>query len=337
MRTPYVSLSNVVFDFAVDNGIDHQETENISLMKWGVDALNMMALTEQLRNKVVLLRVENSRAELPEDFKILLQASANVWDKRNKVKTRREDIIQWVHGTYESDCKLKIDLICDKCHKETPKCGCGENALQKPIVVDVDRAWEMAHPEIYYRHYRKVGRFGYGPQPGSEYSSRFELMRATSHDYFRANLILGDCPNVDCRECAHTFRLDLPYIEVDFQDGEVLLGYLGRILDSDGNLMIPDHPDVHEAILYHLEYKWYSREWKRNNDQFANQKAKDALQLREDCMGKAKSALDMPEYKEAQAWIDNDFLKRLPDLNHDANMGARTPDLYDRYKNHMKY
>lgn len=54
-------------------------------------------------------------------------------------------------------------------------------------------------------------------------------------------------------------------------------------------------------------------------------------------MGKAMSALNMPEYKEAQAWIDNDFLKRLPDLNHDANAGRRTPDLYDVYDKQMRY
>ena len=335
MRTPYINISNVVNDFVEDNGITHDEVENIPLMKWAVDALNMMALTEQLRNKVILLRVENSRTELPEDFKILLQASANVRD-RNWVKTRREELVQWVQGTYEKDCHLQIDLICDKCHKNTPSCSCGDPD-HKPIVVDVDRVWEMAHPEIYYRHYRKVGRFGYGPQPGSSYSPRFQLMNATNHDYFKANLILGDCPNVDCRECVHTFRLDLPYLEVDFQEGEVLLGYLGRVLDADGAPMIPDHPDVLEAIQHHLEYKWYGREWKRSNDQFARQKQAEAGQSREVCMGLAMSALNMPEFKEAQAWIDNDFLKRLPDLNHDTNMGAKTRDLYDRYDKKMRY
>lgn len=336
MKTNFVSIYNVVNDWVDDSGLDHAEVNENLLIKWGIDALNMMNLTEQTRHKISLLRVENSRVELPLDFKHLLQASAKVKDK-NFVKTRREQIVQWVHGTYEKDCHLEINLVCDKCHRPTDSCGCGERRELQPVIVDVDRTWEMAHPEIYYKSYTRIGRFGYGPQPGSMYTPEFELMRAATQDYHKVNLIIGDCPNIDCRDCVRTFRIEPPYLEVDFDSGEVLLTYLGRVLDENQNPMVPDNPDVLEAIQNHIDYKWFGRKWKKENDEFSRVKSQEALQLREINMGLAKSILDTPEYKEFDAWFKTIFYKRLPDLNQDANMNKHTRDSYEKYGDIMKY
>lgn len=336
MKTNFVSIFNVVNDWIEDSGLSHDEVKEGVLIKWATDALNMMNLMEQTRHKVSLLRVENSRVELPLDFKVLLQASANVKDN-NFVKTTREQIIQWVHGTYEKDCHLEINLICDKCHRPTESCGCGELKEHQPIVIDVDRTWEMAHPEIYYKSYQRIGRFGYGPQPGSMYSPKFELMRYATQDYHKVNLILGDCPNVNCRDCVRTFRIELPYLEVDFNSGEVLISYLGRVVDENLNPMIPDHPDVLEAIQNHLDYKYFGRIWKKNDNQLARAKSQEALQLREINMGIAKSVLDTPEYKEFTAWFNTQFYKRMPNPNHDANMNKHVRDDYEKYGDIMKY
>ncbi|MCB0744768.1 MAG: hypothetical protein KDC67_12745, partial [Ignavibacteriae bacterium] len=128
------------------------------------------------------------------------------------------DIIQWTQGAFEQDCELEINLICPVCKKTD--CAC-----DGPVVeVDVDRIWEQAHPEIYYRNYNKIGRVGYGEGPWSSYyCPKFKLMRYASNDFFNVKNIVTHCPNVDCKSCLNEFILDLPYIEVDFKRGEVLM------------------------------------------------------------------------------------------------------------------
>lgn len=334
MRTSLISISNVIGDWVSDNGLEHEEVDESVLVKWGIDALGMMNLVEQLRYRIVLLQVEHSRATLPLDFKTLLQAAANVKCDRF-VKTKREQIVEWVQGTYEKDCHLKINLVCDKCKKDERTCGCEKTAPR--IEVDVDRIWEMAHPEIYYKSYQRIGRFGYGPQPGSMFTPKFELMRATTQDFHKVDLILGDCPNIDCKDCERTFRIEPPYLEVDFDSGEVLLSYLGRALDDKGDPLIPDHPDVLEAIQNHIDYKWYNRVWKKSNDQFARIKKDEALQSREINMGIAKSVVETPEFTEVNAWIHNQFYKRFPDIGFSEKLNKRVTDQYDIYGKRMRY
>jgi len=339
VKTSFIPISNVVKDWVEDNDLGHIEINEPLIIKWGVDALNMMNLTEILRNKIALLPVANSKATLPTDFKTLTFAAANVKD-RQFVRTRREELSEWVQGTYEKDCKLKIKLICDECHKPEVQCDCmgGNNSKRHSFEVDVDRIWEMAHPEIYYSHYTRLGRFGYGPQSGqSDSQPRFELMRVATHDLHRSNIILGDCPNLYCEECAHTFRLDPPLVELDFQEGEVLLSYLGRKLDENGDPLIPDHPDVLEAIQNHINYKWYDRKWNKESDRNAKIKKDEALQLREVNMGLAKSIIETPEYSEIDTWMKLSLFKRMPDMNTHANLNKRTRDRYDILGDKLKY
>jgi len=336
MKTNFVSISNIVKDWAEDNGIEYDEINEPLIIKWGIDALNMMNLMEQLKHKVILLQVTNSRAELPNDFKTLLNAAASV-KKTNYKKTKREQVVQWIQGNY-GDCHLEINLKCDKCHKSEAKCDC-ESKFKGPVgyEVDVDRIWEAAHPEYYYKGYSRIGRFGYGDLGEEGGKPKFELMRVATQDFHKVDLIIGDCPNLTCKDCPNTFRIEPPYFEVDFQEGELLLSYLGRVLDENGDPMVPDHPDVLEAIQNHIEYKYYGRKWKKENDQNAKRKSDDALALREVNIGIAKSVLDAPEYTEFMAWFNTQFYKRLPTLNRSANVNKHTRDKYDILGDMLKY
>lgn len=331
MRTNRISFTNIAADWPQDVGLDHEEVDYAFIVRNGVEALNMMNLTEDLSNRLCILQVSNSKVRLPDDFKILLQAAANVRDK-DYCTTSREEIIEWTKKTYQQDCDLKIRLECPKCNKS--ECDC------RSFEVNVDRIWELSHPEYYYNHYRRIGSFGRGGKVSSVYNPRFELMRAVTQDFHQANILFG-CPNVDCRECAHEFRIDPPFLELDFQEGEVLLSYLGRVLDENGDPMIPDQPDVLDAIQYHLTYKWFNRIYNKSNDRnvatLAKSKAQDALQMREVSMGIAKSFIEMPEYTEFRSWLNGSFYKRYPDMNRDQKGNKHTRDEYEKYSDKMKY
>lgn len=330
MRTEHITFNDIAADWPEEAGLDHQEVPYTFIVKNGVEALNMLNLTEQLSNRLEIIQVVNSKIKLPKDFKILLQAAANVKHK-DYCTTTREEIVEWTKKTYEKDCDLKIRLDCPKCNKTT--CDC------RSFEVNVDRIWELSHPEYYYNHYRRIGRFGYG-NTDSQYHHRFQLMRAVTQDLHRTNILFG-CPNLDCRECAHEFRIDPPFLELDFQEGEVLLSYLGRVLDEQGDPMIPNQPDVLESIKYHLTYKWFNSKANKTTDKFLyninKNKADTAFQAREMSMGIAKSVCEMPEYSEFRSWVSGAFYKRMPDINSYQNAGKHTRDEYEKYSDKFKY
>lgn len=349
MKTNFVSINNPILEWIQDADLKHDEIEEPLFKRWATDCLGWMNSDEQLVHRIALLSVENSRAEMPDDFKMLSQAAANPFVRRpcdcsqhplpdccksnstNKYtprlpKSRREDIVQWVQGTLEKDCELEINLNCPKCHKIT--CDC-----DTPVVeVDVDRVWEMAHPEIYYRHHMRIGRFGYGSGPWSSYyTPKFKLMRYASGDYWNLQHFLGGCPNVNCNNCIHEFKLNLPYIEVDFQEGEVLVSYLGRRLDDNGDLMIPDHPSVHAAIFWHLEHKWFWRMYRRTSDQKYFNISQIAEGKRENEIGIARAALEIPEFAQFKNYLDNQWYKRIPNFHNHENMNELTLGEREKY------
>lgn len=356
MKTRYVSIKNAVLDWITDNDLGHEEIDEPLLIKWAVDCVRWCSTEEQLKHRIAILQVENSRAKLPDDFEMLCQAASNVIEpepcdcsqhpkpdccghksrpKHRRVpKTRREDIVQWVQGTLEKECELEINLVCPTCHKTS--CNC-----ETPIVeVNVDRIWEMANPQIYYSHFTRMGKVGNGPGLNSPYASyytpKFTLMNYSSNDFFNLKHILTDCPNVDCRNCHKEFLLDLPYIEVDFGEGEILLSYLGKPLDGDGEIMIPDHPDIFEAITNHLDYKWYRMQWKKTKDSAARAISQEAMALREQHISYAKSALEVPEFQQFKSWMESSsFLKRIPSWSTD-NFGKATKDKALDYERLLK-
>lgn len=361
MRTPHVSISNAVNDWIQDSGLDHGAVDEVLLKKWATDVLRWISSNQNLKHRVALLQVENYKAKLPDDFKLLAQAAANPdysapcdctatptpsccgnssqpGPASGPPRSRREDLVQWVQGSLEKECELEINLICPACHET--KCTCGSPVVE----VDVDRIWEQSHPEIYYRHFDKIGRFGNGPGPWSNgdtkysyYSPKFKLMKWAGNDFFQLTHFLTKCPNVDCKGCSNEFQLDLPYIEVDFEKGELLISYLGIYLDENGEMMIPDHPDVFEAIFWHLEHKYLWREYRKTKEPILRQDSQIAKQEREQAIGMANGALDIPEFAEFKNWLDNQHYKRTPNFHHHENLNKTTRDVYERYSDKYKY
>jgi hypothetical protein len=345
MKTSFVSILAPIYDWIEDNGIRNDEISESMLVKWATDPIKWVKTTDQHAHRITILQVENYKAELPNDFELIAQVAGKVdpripcenCEKQGRPsekfrnKTTREQMVQWLHSTLERECELELNLKCPRCHETT--CDCTTPAIE----VDVDRAWEMSHPEIYYGHYTRIGRFGYGPghDPYSYYTDEFRLMRYATNDYFRTNAFLTDCPNVDCRECHLSFILEPPYIEVDFARGELLLSYLGKKLDENGDLMVPDHPDVFSAIYWHLEYKWWWREYRRKNNQNDFRKFKEAERQREDAIGMARSALTNPEFHEFKVWLDNNWARRIPNYKHHDNINKLSAGQYEQYGKYL--
>jgi len=324
----YINEVSYDQDWIEDKGlVDNSELDETLLIKWGTDAVNMIPIPDNQMHKIEIIYVENYKAELPKDFMLLQSAAANVWDEaENCSKTRREQIVQWTQKA--NDCELEINLVCPECHQS--ECSC-----RPKVVVDVDRIWEMANPQIYYRNYMKLGKVGFGADHPDYIEEKFKLMSYQSNDYFRSGHFLTDCPNIQCEDCPNQFRLELPHMLVDFKRGEILLSYIGVRTDENGDVMVPDDPDMLEAIQSHLTYKWFAREAARNvsnpnkNWQAYRAMSQEAKMEREDSFGKFRTRVTIPDIHDFQSWVKHSWLRRIPNFN---NKGRLQGDQYDRYR-----
>ncbi len=364
MKVAYTSLKSAIANYIEDNALDEVNIDESLLNKWATDCVRwLIATPESLKHKIAILPVDNYKARLPEDFKMLQQAGSNPdmgkdtccgCSKRKGqctcpngfmpfARTRHERVSQWIQRSFDPECSLEINLVCDNCRQRDCTCN------QPVVEVDVDSIWLAANPQAFYKGYKYHGTFGRGgagmpPTAGTGYYGRprFRLMRAAASHMFNAENYLTDCPSIKCKDCFHEFELDLPFIEVDFYQGEVLLSYLAMKKDANGDLMVPDDPDAFEAINQHLDHKWYAREAaqalrSKKEKKFAVQYksySKDAKFEREEAIGLFKSKVDIPDFKSFKRWLDNVWLKRMPFDHHD-NLNARTEDEFNAHSRRL--
>jgi hypothetical protein len=332
MNTRFVSISNAVQDWLDDNDSSLEELDEPLILKWATDAIRMVDTPENKTHKLALIYVTNGKAELPSDFFTLQSVAGRAYKEGGCKRVRRERVVQWIQT--EADCELEINLVCDFCKDK--QCCC---TVSKPI--DVTRIWEQAHPEIYHKGYSKLGRFGYGYEGMTDPDEpKFQLLGYSSSNFFQAKHFLSDCPNVHCTDCKHTFRINqVPYIDVDFSTGELIVSYLGSATDENGDLMMPDHPDLHQAVQSHINFMWYKRQARKNmnnpkyNLAFAKQEAREEEARREDAFGKYRTAVTIPDIHEFREWTQNYWMQRHP--NHDRHLNS-SPGDYERYGRHLR-
>lgn len=348
MKTRFVSIKNAVLEFIQDSGFQHDEIDQATLIRWASDVVRAVTFDQQLFHRVTVLRVENGKAELPEDFEMLTQAASRVFHQgpcdcdlrpddecctprghsreRHYPPTRRPQVVQWVQAAFEDECEIEINLKCPRCHKTA--CDCESPAVE----VDVDRIWELSHPEYYYQHFNKVRWMGEGRGYTSFYSPKFKLMRYAQDNLFNADFLIGECVNLMCEECPHSFMIQGNFLEVDFEKGEVLLSYLGKALDDDGDIMIPDHEAVFRAITHGLTHKYFHRKYLQGDDR-ARARSFDSLQLSQSAVRDAYEALNVPEFLEFQSWMENNWYRRLQKTK--IRPGERSGDEYAAYRKWM--
>lgn len=345
MKTRYVSIKNAVLEFTEDSGLNYDDLDEKMILRWANDVVRNLTFDQQLLHRIVVLQVEHSKARLPDDFRILTQAAARVfyyppcdceknpsleccsptgdYVKPGYAPTRRHQVIQWTQQAFEEDCEIEIKLNCPNCKGDN--CSCGG-----AVEVDVDRIWELSHPEYYYQHFNRVRRVGEGGNATSFYSPKFNLMRYATNNLFRVEQILGECANLYCPSCPNSFNIQGDYLEVDFNDGEVLLSYLGTPMDDYGHVMIPDHPYVHEAVSQHLTFKYFSRKFNMESRPEDERKALSAEQRSIVAKRRAHALLNTPDFQEFNAWMEENWFKRLRKTK--IRPGEQGRDEYKAYK-----
>lgn len=325
----FVSLRSIVSDFVEDNDVRQTQIDENLIKKWGETCASWLTTADQMvAHRTIILDVDRGKTKYPADLQKIVQVAYRKSPPPTS-KTRNEQISQWIQHTYDPDQKLEINLITKGC--DEPNC---DDAY---VEVDVDRIWEMSHPEIYYRgFFRKVT---WGKGGGAKYNDDhiFRIMNYSTNDFFGVNMHIPDCLNIVAPDINETYVLNPPYIEVEFERGELLLSYLGKRTDEFGDLMVPDHPSAIQAVYFYMTYKWFWLEFSRTGDNAALRKLRMAEEQYKTHLSEARAAISMPDYNKLKPILLQNFAKRVPAYNNDDKYNREMPDEYDIRRNLFDY
>lgn len=328
MKTNFVPIKAVIQDWIEDSGSDMTMIDEGLIVKYATDATRDLITDEQLQHHICMVPISNFTGNLPDNFKFV-QSVAGRKTQGKCVPTSTQRVSQWVQHTYEQECDLEINVVCSKCHKT--KCDCNSPVIE----VDVDRIWELSNPQHFLSGYDRWGRFGYGDYSMLDRDTGFKLMKSANGDFSHLNrFFMQDSPSVIGAAYGHTFNISPPVIRTDFQNGEVLLSYLGTKLDENGDLLVPDHAEVFRTVFWYIEAKLAWRRFRQsgNTADFEVHQVADSKWNR--ALGFAKSALQYPDYKTFSDFIRYKFTRRLKDPeNYFNNYDNRQIEKYDKILN----
>lgn len=319
MKTNFISVKSSVYEFI--RFIGHEgELDKNDLLAWANDAVSRIVTDEQLNHKVTLIDVKNYRAQLPADFKYVIQAAYK--EKDNK-KCTRESVSQWTQKILGTECDLEINLKCPKC--TTTECSCGS-----PIVeVNADRLWKSSNPQYqaaYQKHFYSYGgntMRGGGKHYQSQYHPQFKLMKHTNSSFFNVPYHISECININL-DCEVEYNINMPNMIVNFKEGQVLLSYLGRNVDAEGYLMIPNEPVVIRAISYAMAERWSYRQFMRTGEQKDRIAFQINAELTEKWTARALSELQTPDYDEFSSFVKSFWHKVIPYWDHESNLNRNS-------------
>ena len=302
MKTGYVSIDTVVADFLEDFDTSETELDEELIKKWANDAVKDVSTDEQLIPKIGHYTVKNYKVELPNDMELLCEVACRLEKPKDCNLSRRETISQWTQWA-DNDCELEINLKCQKCTK-VGCTGCGDTE----VIVDVDRMWELSNAHFNYPlTFGNVKGFGKGDGNKKEDYCFRTIQCADSH-WAHIRKHINSCVNLCCGECEHTYMLNLPNIEVNFEKGELLIAYLARPTDGDGNLLVPDNQKVFRAIQDYVAYRYVKKNvYKIGKDP----KQIDIFLLRDaknewiESLSEARSAMQIPDANAFNKWFRN--------------------------------
>lgn len=321
MKHGWISIQTIIEDY-IDSSGHEGELDEVLILKFANDAIERISSDEQLAHKIALLDVKNYQAQLPPDFKYVIQAAYRAHPTEKCTREQISQITQKVLGT---DCELEININCHKCKEES--CSCST-----PIVeVDVNRIWETAHPELYAKHMKHYySHSNTVDRPCHMLSDQWVLMQYKSNHLHNIQFHIPHCLNTTLdNEVA--YEINKPNMTVNFEKGQVLLSYMGLITDSDGYRMIPDEPIAFRAINDYIEERLAFRAYRMSRQQNDRIFWQQMLEVKERSIARAREQLQIPDYDEFWAYVKQHWLKTRPDWEHEANLNRRRKQPHRRY------
>jgi len=320
MRTKFTSIKGILNEWKRFSRSDDRISET-DLLAYATDAIKLIYTDEQYCHKVEIVEVKNYKATLPAHFRTMCQVAYML---KPKDKCSRKQVVQWSQQVWGSDCELEINLKCDKCHEET--CSCEDDVI---LTIDVDRMYKQANPATYASYmkhfYSHGGITDYGMV--SPYHPGFCLLRRASNNFHGINSHIKNCLNYKV-ECEHSYSIHDCQILTSFKEGKLLLSYFHHPVDEEGFMMIPDEPEVWEALNYIIAENYARADFLAEETQNKRIKWQMLVDMRAKRLATARSRIQMPDQDEWASFVRNHWKKVLPYYEHEENINRSRPDRF---------
>lgn len=336
-----ISAKAIIMEYIEDGDIQQAVDESL-FIRWITDYDNMTGIAEELSHHICHLYVDGYKTMMPDNFKKAQQIVART--RKDYTCERKEIVNSWLTNTQDPNVKIKSELVCDICAKNSPEsktCRCEIPIYEVPI----DRIWEIANPQHYLRGWERSGTIGKGKGLNRNKTTEWTVLRPAMDDFYKEKYFLKDCLNFNSQACGNnSFSLEPPFITVDFPEGEIIVSYLGTTLDEDGDIMVVDDAHYLEGLIHHLDYKWWNREAKRHafsgktNMRLFKQYSNQAKQERELSISRYKARTVIPDYKEWTSFVKKVMHQRIPNRNFDENFKrGDNVELFEKYSRLLKH
>jgi len=314
MIVRFVNIDSVVDAYLTQTGFEGQ-VDRAMLKGLANDVINEIITDEQWQHKIKLLCVDDYTVELPEELHKIIQIAYR--DTRPE-KIRRYEVVEWIQQSYDgSGCEIKMSLECPRCHE--PECSCDS----PEVIIDVDRLWDMAHPEYKYGHMKWLTKYGgldHQGIPISKYNREFRIMRHSQHNFFSPDSHIKGCLNLNeklCAACPVEYVVENNKIlRTNIKDADILISYVAKPTDANGDLMVPNIPAAFDAVKYYLEEVMANRASYKAKDlamkRFELQRSQLARQNKLEAIGRARQELQIPEFGNWLSFLEQNYNKMSP-------------------------
>lgn len=329
MKTEFVPIETVINDYIDLTDYKGRLEKNV-LLKWANDVVTKLQFEDNLVHKVAILPVENYQARVPADFAKITQIALR---PERKEKVKRYEVVEWTQKALDgSGCEFKITMDCPRCKSTDCSCAAPE------VVIDVDRMWEMNHPETkygYMSHFVRTGGWVNegGRHAASTYHPEFVILRAAQHNYFNADFYIKGCLNLNQKLMAdmpYEFLFEPPFIRVNVEKGDLIFSYFAKRTDENGYLMIPNNPYVFEAITWSIEERMLYREFRKSGEAGYMQASQMAQQQKEIAMARAREQLLTPDFQSWWSFMEHMYIRNKKYDDFFQQMNRKQPDPYQK-------
>lgn len=112
------------------------------------------------------------------------------------------------------------------------------------------------------------------------------------------------------------------------KDGQVLVSYLGRRMDDNGFLLIPNEDYIIRAVRQYVIAWLAEREYSIKMDARTERYWKNMEAKASKLMIQARSRFRMPSYDQWEQFVENHWTKRIPYYNYKKHNNTSRPDQY---------
>lgn len=325
---PIETVIDEVIDWTDYKGV----LDRVAMKKWANTVLRKLEVPQLHDEVVTLLKVENYTVNAPDNCHKIVQIA---FRNQSKQKVRRVEVVEWTQKLYDgSGCELIITKDCPKCHNAQTSCTCDS----PEVIYNVDRLWELSHPELKYNHmkwYYRHGGLTNENQIVSPINPEFVLMKPATHDFFNADSFVPGCLNLNSKLLVnnkYTYKFSNNKFTINQEKGQILLAYTAVKTDKNGYRLVPDVEEVYEAIKWYiieaLNYRMIGKSATQADRNHYRAMTADARNEKVRAMGAAFEVLDEPDFKNWWDFLEQNYFKMIKDRNQVDYFDVKTPDQY---------